>query len=115
MYGSRMTGLGTLSAVLLGVVSVASPTLIASNDNMASTLRGINALNVVVEGLNPMQSGMGWRQINSRPMSSLHLRKAGITVSESALPYLYVQVTLVRVLRINLNMPTAAAFLWSNR
>jgi hypothetical protein len=96
MYGSRMTGLGTLSAVLLGVVSVASPTLIASNDNMASTLRGINALNVVVEGLNPdaIRDGLAADQLKTDV--ELHLRKAGITVSESALPYLYVQVTLVR-------------------
>ncbi|MBZ5727440.1 MAG: hypothetical protein LAP87_20885 [Acidobacteriia bacterium] len=94
--GSRMTGFGALSAVLLGIVSVASPALMASDDNGTPTLRGIKAMSVVVENINPDAVRDGLTADQLKTDVELRLRRVGIKVSESAVPYLYVRVTVVR-------------------
>jgi len=116
--GSRMTGLRHAFSRLARpfVFPSRSPTLIASNDNMASTLRGINALNVVVEGLKSgCNQGWGfWRQIKLKTDGSSCQPSEGqvLQCPSPLLPYLYVQVhAFVRGTAESISIcPTAAAF-----
>ena len=93
--------IAALTAGVIGMASVASPPLLASDDFAISTLRGINAIHVIVEGINPdaVKDGLSIDQLKTD--AELRLRKAGIVVSDTSSPYVYVRVTLVKAVGSN--------------
>ena len=61
------------------------------------SLRGLKAVNVVIEDLGPDEENLGLTKSRIHTQMELRLRRSGITVLEDAIPFLYININVKKV------------------
>ena len=61
------------------------------------SLRGLQAVSVVIEDLGPDAESLGLTKSRLHSQVELRLRRSGITVLEDAIPFLYININLKKV------------------
>ena len=93
MHRTKLRWLQTVTALLL----VAMPLLASDGSDNRQSLKGITALDVLIENLRPSEIADGLTKDQLQTDVEMRLRKAGVTVVKDVnAPYLYINVNLFK-------------------